>query len=253
MATGDGNLVEVSATLRYRIANPHVYLLEAKSPEAVLRSATEAAFREQVAGESFLELLTTRRSSFQADVSKRLLARLHGMAADGMGIAIEGLTVHDLHPPTEVVPAYHDVARAIQARDQQINRAQAEATQIREQAAEEALRELADAEAAKAARIETAKAGRDAFLYWCKLRSELPAGESSLYADESSRQAAIERRKRLTEAQLAWEVLVDVLRGKDKVIVDGDVPKGRRHLYLVDPDFLRPVLIGPKPGMSDKP
>jgi hypothetical protein len=51
----------------------------------------------------------------------------------------------------------------------------------------------------------------------------------------------------LTEARLAWEVMVDVLRGKDKVIIDSDAPKGRRHLYLVDPDFLRPVIIGPRP------
>ena len=62
-------------------------------------------------------------------------------------------------------------------------------------------------------------------------------------------QEEIARRKRLTESRLAWEVLVEVLRGRDKVIIDGDVPKGRRHLYLVDPDFLRPVLIAPKgPG-----
>ena len=201
-----------------------------------------------MAAESFLELLTARRTSFQRDVSERLLIRLHDFAPDGIGIAIEGLNVHDLHPPIEVVPAYHDVARAIQARDQQINRAEAQATRLRKQAEEDALRELADADATRSERIESAKAGRDAFLYWCKLRNELPAGESQLYTDEASRRAAIERRKRLTESRLAWEVLVEVMRGKDKVIIDGEVPKGRRHLYLVDPDFLRPVLIGPKPG-----
>ena len=62
---------------------------------------------------------------------------------------LDGLTVHDLHPPAEVVAAYHDVARAIQARDQQINQAEAQATQLRKQAEEEALRELAEAEAAR--------------------------------------------------------------------------------------------------------
>ena len=70
----------------------------------------------------------------------------------------------------------------------------------------------------------------------------------SQFPDEASRQEAIDRRKRLTESRLAWEVLVEVLRGRDKVIVDADAPKGRRHLYLVDPDFLRPILIGPKPS-----
>jgi hypothetical protein len=158
-----------------------------------------------------------------------------------------------LHPPAEVVAAYHDVARAIQARDQQVNRAEAQATQLRTQADEEALRELAEAEADRVERVEAAKAGRDAFLYWYRLRNELPAAESAAYPDEGSRREAIERRRRLTEARLAWEVLADVLRGRDKVIIDADAPRGRRHLYLVEPEFLRPVLIGPRPGRDEGP
>jgi Cu+-exporting ATPase len=247
MITGDGNLVEVSATLRYRVSDARTYLFATQNPETLIRSAAETALREQVAAEQFLDLLTSRRASFQKNVSDRLLIRLHDLAPDGIGIVIEGLTVHDLHPPAEVVSAYHDVARAIQARDQQVNRAEAQATQLRKQAEEEAIRELADADAGKTEKIELAKAARDAFLYWQKLRTELPANESSLYPDEASRREAIERRKRLTEARLAWEVVADVLRGKDKVIIEADAPKGRRHLYLVDPDFLRPILIGPRP------
>ncbi|HEX3147318.1 MAG TPA: cation-translocating P-type ATPase family protein [Gemmataceae bacterium] len=247
MITGDGNLVEVSATLRYHIADPRAYLFSVEAPDALLRSAAESALREQVASQAFLELLTTRRSSFQKDVSDRLLIRLHELAPDGVGVSIEGLTVHDLHPPAEVVSAYHDVARAIQARDQQVNRAEAQATQLRGQATEEAIRELAEAEATKSERLEAAKAGRDSFLYWHKLRSELPASELSNYPDSASRLEALNQRKRLTESRLTWEVLVEVLRGRDKVILDMDAPKGRRHLYLVDPEFLKPTLIGPKP------
>jgi P-type Cu+ transporter len=247
MITGDGNLVEVSATLRYHIADPRTYLFAVEEPEALLRSAAESALREQVASQAFLELLTTRRSSFQKDVSDRLLIRLHELAPDGVGVSIEGLTVHDLHPPAEVVSAYHDVARAIQARDQQVNRAEAQATQLRGQATEEALRELAEAEATRSERLEAAKAARDSFLYWYKLRNELPAAELANYPDSASRLEALNQRKRLTESRLAWEVMVEVLRGRDKVILDVDAPRGRRHLYLVDPEFLKPTLIGPKP------
>jgi regulator of protease activity HflC (stomatin/prohibitin superfamily) len=248
MVTGDGNLVEVSATLRYHIADPRAFLSAVQNPEDLLRSAAEAALREQVAAQPFLELLTARRSSFQKAATDRLLARLTGVAPDGFGLAVDGLTVHDLHPPAEVVGAYHDVARAIQARDQQVNKAEALATQLRQQAQEEALRELAEAEAARSDKVETAKGGRDAFLYWHELMSRLPAEEASLSQDDTSRREALARRRRLTESRLAWEVLVDVLRGRDKVIIEGDVPKGRRHLYLVEPEFLRPVLIAPKGG-----
>jgi P-type Cu+ transporter len=252
MATGDGNLVEVSATLRYHIADPRAFLSAVQNPEDLLRSAAEAALRERVAAQPFLELLTTRRSSFQKDVSDRLRARLAEVAPHGFGVAVDGLTVHDLHPPTEVVSAYHDVARAIQARDQQVNRAEAQATQLRQQAAEEALRELAEAVAGNSEKIEAAKAGRDSFLYWLELRNKPPNGGASQSMDPAAHQEEIARRKRLTESRLVWEVLVEVMRGRDKVIIDGDVPKGRRHVYLVDPDFLRPVLIAPKPSSEDR-
>ncbi len=247
MATGDGNLVEVSATLRYQVADPRAFLFAVQDPEALIRSAAEAVLREQVAAQAFLDLLTARRSTLQKDVTDRLILRLRDLAPDGLGVRIEGVTVHDLHPPTEVVSAYHDVARAIQNRDQQVNRAEAQATQVRKQAEEEAVRELADADGARAEKLESAKAGRDSFLYWHRLRSELPADQLSLYPTEAARREAIEKRKLLTESRLAWEVLVEVLKGRDKVIIDADAPKGRRHLYLVDPDFLKPVLIGPRP------
>lgn len=253
MVTGDGNLVEVSATLRYRVSDPQAFLFAVQDPAALVRSATESALREQVAAESFLELLTTRRTAFQKEVSDRLLIRLHDLAPDGVGVSIEGLTVHDLHPPTEVVSAYHDVARAIQARDQQINRAESQATLLRKQAEEEAFRELAEGDVTRTEKVENAKAGRDAFLFWYKLRSELSAAELAAYPDEASRREAIARRKRLTESRLAWEVLVEVMRGRDKVILDGDAPKGRRHLYLVEPEFLRPLLTVPKSGAHEGP
>jgi Cu+-exporting ATPase len=254
MATGDGNLVEVSATLRYHVADPRAYLFAVQNPEDLLRSATEAALREQVSAAPFLELLTTRRPSFQREVLDRLMARLRAAAPAGFGVEVEGLTVHDLHPPAEVVAAYHDVAKAIQARDQQVNRAEAQATILRRQAEEEALRERAEAEAGRSEKVEAARAGRDAFLYWHRLRNELSPAAMSSYPDEASRREAIIRRKRLTESRLAWEVLAEVLKGRDKVIIDADVPKGRRHLYLVDPEFLRPVLIPPKPaGEGNQP
>ena len=63
MVTGDGNLVEVSATLRYRVADPRAYLFAVQRPGGPVRSAAESALREQVAAQPFLELLTTRRSS----------------------------------------------------------------------------------------------------------------------------------------------------------------------------------------------
>ena len=45
MMTGDNNLVEIQATLRYRVASPQVYLFDMQEPEVLVRSATESILR----------------------------------------------------------------------------------------------------------------------------------------------------------------------------------------------------------------
>src|SRR5262249_21584954 len=50
MITGDGNLVEVQATLRYTIRKPQVYLFEVRDPDELLRAMTEAGLREASPG-----------------------------------------------------------------------------------------------------------------------------------------------------------------------------------------------------------
>ena len=67
MITGDGNLVELQATIRYVIAEPRVYLLNVREPDTILRAATESVLREAVAGQAFQDLLTVQRERFQQE------------------------------------------------------------------------------------------------------------------------------------------------------------------------------------------
>jgi Cu+-exporting ATPase len=253
MLTGDGNLVEVAATVRYSIADPHAYLFAAQKPEDVLRSVAETTLRELVAGRAFLELLTERRASFQAEVFARYRQRLEQPEFANLGIQLHGLTIQDVHPPSEVVGAYHSVAKAIQARDEQINKAEAQATQLRKQAEEEAVRELTETEAAVRDKLETAKVARDVFFHWHKQRTQLTPADLQRYPTEEARRTILQERRLLTEYRLTWDVLTEILRGRDKVIIDGEVPSGRRHLYLVEPEFVRPVVIPPKAPNNESP
>ena len=124
-----------------RVTDPHAYLTAARDPELLLRAAAESVLREEVAGRPFLALLTIGRSRFQGQV----LVRLHRRAA-GLGLELDGLTLHDLHPPAEVVEVYNNVARALEDRDRQVNEAQAAATRTRRQAEAKALQTVRDAE-----------------------------------------------------------------------------------------------------------
>jgi P-type Cu+ transporter len=261
MITGDGNLVELLASVRYRVAEPHAFLLAAADPEAVLRAAAEAALREAVAGRPFAELLTVKRAEFQSQALDRLARRCTSL---GLSVRLDGLALHDLHPPAEVVEAYHDVARAMEARDRRVNEAQAEALRQRRTAEAKALELTRRAEASATETVRSAEAARDAFLAWCRARSQLDvreemrlaaglAGElmggregvSAWQEYQERRRARLLLRRSLSEFRLAWATLATVLAGRDKVIVDADQVPGRRQLLLFDPNLFRvppPVL-----------
>ncbi len=204
MITGDGNLVELLATVRYSIRKPRVYLFEVSDPEGILRDYAESVLREVVAGRAFHDLLTAQRAGLAQEVLSRLDERCRQHGPDGLGIRLDGLALHDLHPPQEVVPAYYDVTRAMEARDRRINQAQADviynprsitqSEQLAAQAEKEggrlelslaeavslALRTVRQAQAARTEKVSAAEAGRDVFLAKQAVRDELSAESEAL-------------------------------------------------------------------------
>ena len=266
MITGDGDLVEILATARYRVSDPRQYLFATRDPDGVVRSSAEAVLRELVASHRFLELLTVRRAELESTALERLNRRLAQAAPGGMGVALDGFTLHDLHPPPEVVTSYHEVAKAIQDRDRVVNEALASSIRTRRRAEEEADWVLKRTEAEKHARLEGANADRDAFLAWHLVRAKLTDAEEAALATERANRVAAKQdpaavdkdiaerrakllaeRRALLETRLTYQTVVDVLRVRDKVIIDApDVP-GRRHLFLLDPELLKlPQLAAPR-------
>ena len=78
----------------------------------------------------------------------------------------------------------------------------------------------------------------------------LKAGEETgtVETDLAGRRAKLLAERRfLVENRLAVQAVVDVLRLRDKVLIDSGEAPGRRHLFLVDPDLLRmPSLVAPR-------
>jgi Cu+-exporting ATPase len=256
MLTGDGDLVEVLATVRYTVNDPRQYLLRVKEPDALIRAATESVMRELLAARSFQSLLAGGRAELELSVEDRLVRRLNEASSGGLGIRLEGVTIHDLHPPQPVVAEYHAVADAIQKRDKLVNEALAEATRIRTRSQELALRTTRTAEAEAHQKVAEATATRDAALEWHTMRNTLTEDEEaalrSLPADEAKqkREAILAERKRLTEFRLALDAVVGVLKSRDKILIDADKVPGTRKLYLIDPNILpmvSPLRAEPKP------
>lgn len=268
MITGDGDLVELLATVRYRVHEPRRYLFGVAEPDALIRSAAESVLRELVAGQRFLELLTLRRGSLEQDALRQLDRRLKELAPDGIGIELDGFTLHDLHPPPEVVSSYHAVARAIQERDRMVNEAEADAFRTRRRADEDAERVVRRSFSDAYRQVEDAKALRDAFLAWHRVRTQLSPEEDAAYAKEREarvkagenpssvdqllaerKQKVLAERRFFLESRLTTRALVEVFRQRDKILIDSADLPGKRQLFLLDPDLLRmPPAFGPKPG-----
>jgi len=165
-----------------------------------------------------------------------------------------------------VVNSYHAVAKAIQERDRVINEAEADALRLKRRSQEEAERILKRADAEAHSQRAAASADRDAFLAWHAVRSKLTldeeatltvehdrrvkAGESATMVEKEladRRHRLLVERRFLIENRLVLQSVVDVLRSRDKVLIDSaDIP-GRRHLFLIDPELMRiPSLVAPR-------
>ena len=268
MITGDGNLVELQATVRYRIDRRklHTYLFEVKDPDEIVRGQTESVLRAAVAGRPFLDLLTSARQPFVQDVEARLVRRCEEVSGQQLGIVIDGVSLHDLHPPQDVVGAFHDVIKAMQGRDRQINEAEAEARLKRHRKEVQARWTVVQAEAASNEKVLEAETERSRFLARLEARSQLPlADELDLLSETCSVLgqgqdivAAMEdyqRRRRervaaqavLNDFRLFWDALGLVLKDRDAIVLDADKVPGRRHLFLFDLNQLRIPIPGLMP------
>jgi Cu+-exporting ATPase len=260
MITGDGNLVELQATIRYsidRAALEH-FLFNIAEPDEIVRAAAEAALHEEIAGRSFIELLTSRRERLQQEALTMLDRRLRECGKSGLGIRVEHVLLHDLHPPQEVVPAYHEVAKAMEGRDRQVNEANAERIREKRDAEARGQQLIRQSEAIARETVRSEGAAQARFLARLDARSGLgPRSQAEMIAravgsmlvgrDGSAALDDYERRRHdrlaesalLTDFRLFWEALGNALTGRQKIIIDADKVPGHRNLLLVDPDQFR--------------
>ena len=238
LLTGDGNLVEALATVRYTVSHPRAFALGVRDADGVIRAAAVGVLRELAAARPFEDLLGVGRSAVERRAFTMLAERV-AHEPEGLGVKLEGLTVHDLHPPGDVVAAYHAVAEAIQKRDKVVNEATAEASRVVARAADDRARTEAAAHAGAFEKVSEAEAARDVFLMWHAARTTLSAEEErAVGGDSAERERLLASKRFLTDTRLSLAAAVAVLKGRDKVLIDADKLPGTRKLYLFDPDLM---------------
>jgi Cu+-exporting ATPase len=227
MMTGDGNLVDLLVTVRFKVTDPRVYLFQVNNAEEIVRAATESELRAMVAGRPFLELLTSQRGRFQTEVLDRVQARCKDLVPGGLGIEFDGISIIDLHPPAEVVDAYYEVAKAMEERDRRINQAEEQAISRKKRTEGEITKILAQARAAKAEKIQEALKDQSRFEAQYRPRQDHPA---------------------LVDFCVYWETVSKALMGRELLLIDSDKVAVRRNLMLFDPELFRvpvPIIVQP--------
>jgi Cu+-exporting ATPase len=282
LLTGDETAVELTAEVHYRIRDLKTYLLKCAAPEAALRAAAESAVRQVVSQRTLDGLLADARLAVETESLLRLRQSAAGL---DLGLEITRFALLDVHPPPQVVPAYRDVANALEEREQAINLAEARhARLVLSAAGERAVRRLnRSARPADAAQERESSTTGDVADWrlddrlWAELTDE-SGGEMLLSGDGAARLLAAHRDETrtiedargrearftgllpvvrahplLTRFQLYWEEIERSLAARPLTILDPRAT-GRRQLWLADPErFIPPPMPQPPIPQSTAP
>ncbi len=117
---GDENLLEMSFTVRYGLADPYAFFYRMDRERNLVALCAQAVARELVASRTLDELLTAGRRDLEIRIAGELQRRLDHL---GAGVRIASAHVVDLHPPQDAVFAFRDVSSAREDRDRRIQAA----------------------------------------------------------------------------------------------------------------------------------
>lgn len=261
LLTADEVPVELTADVHFRISDLKEFVFAgSRRPDDLIRATAESVLREVAATASLDNLLTDRRSQLERRSLVKLRERID---AYGMGIEVVDLQWLDVHPPQQVVPAYRQVADALEERELLINEAESYASRtllgvVGEKGLsllQDSARKQPDPAPKTAVRLDWQLSDE----LWRKLRSQnadnpmflsgsagaaILQGQTAGIEREMSAQGAAQRfaslfaeyarEPSLTNQYLYWTTMSDVLMQRPLTIVDPQAV-GRQQLWLADP------------------
>lgn len=146
MITAGENLVYVEMNVQYRISDPKKYLFNVTNVTDSLTQAADSALRSEVGSTNMDSILSDGRSVIEAK-TKALLEQT--IDTYDMGIRIVDLNFQTASPPGEVQAAYNDAIKAREDKMSEINKADADSVQYKQEAEGKAARIIAEANAYK--------------------------------------------------------------------------------------------------------
>ena len=206
MLTEDENIVDVSLSVQYVVANPKDFYLNVKNPEISLAHATDSALRHVVGSSEMHGVLTEGREILAVDVHARLQTYLDRY---GTGLHISKVNIENAQAPREVQSAFDDVIKAREDEERAKNEAETYRNGIIPEARGYAQRLLEEANAYKSQVIAEAEGDASRF--------------TKLYVE-------YKKAPEVTRERLYIDALQKVMSSSSKVLVD--VEGGNNMMYL---------------------
>jgi membrane protease subunit HflK len=206
MLTQDENIVEISLTVQYNIANARDFVLNIKEPETSLKQATDSALRHVVGSTGLDGVISTGREQVAVGTAQRLQDLLN---IYGSGIKVVTINIEEARPPTEVKAAYDDVIKAREDLERLVNEAQAYSNGIIPEARGEAQRLREEANGYKSQVVSKSEGEANRFI---KLLTEY------------------KKAPQVTRERLYLDAIEEVMTNSSKVLVDTE--GGNNMLYL---------------------
>jgi len=206
MLTKDENIVSVSLSVQFNIANPVDFALRVRDPARSLVEATDSALRHVVGSSKMDEVLTVGREKIAQDVQLRLQQYLDNYQT---GILVTTINVEETRPPAEVEDAFDDVIKAREDQQRAMNEAQTYSNGVIPEARGKAQRLVEEANAYEAEVVSRAE------------------GEAKRFTD-----LLVEYKKapQVTRERLYIDAVQEVMERSSKVMVD--VKGGNNMMYL---------------------
>ena len=159
LMTGDLNLLQVQATVQYRVARPVDYVLSAEGVEPLLERLADAATARTLAARGVDDALRLERHQMARLVERALQADVDRMR---LGVEILSVGFGDVRPPAEVEADFAAAQAAVSERDARISQADGLAgTRLTEsQAASHAIGQSAQSQALAITQKAQARADR---------------------------------------------------------------------------------------------
>ena len=206
MLTEDENIVDVSITVQYVIADPANYKLKVRDPEVSLAHASESALRHIVGSSEMDSILTEGREVLGVEVKSRLQRYMEEYQT---GLRITQINIKEAKAPSQVQDAFDDVIKAREDEQRAINESESYRNGIIPEARGIAQRMIEEANGYRERVVAQAEGDAQRF--------------DELYGE-------YKKAPEVTRERLYLDTMESVLANNSKVLVD--VEGGNNMMYL---------------------